>query len=353
MARSGFGNQFLTKHISFVLVASVALSLVLPAGSLASKSKPHVSTGSATHLRGTTGLLTGLVFPEGVETSCYFQYGPTAAYGAQTPTLQAGSGTAKVPVGQPVAGLTPGTTYHFKLVAIAGGVTISGRDKTFLAGGATRTRLAFRLAKPSAPDVFGAPFIVSGTLTGLGNANQPIALQQSPYPYLEPFANVGAPGTTNAAGAFSFRISNLQESTQFRVVTLGRLPLYSPVITEQVALKILLRASATKRKGFVRLTGVVSPAMTGKRVLFQLAKASRPRGESENTVRYVTASSTKLKRGGTTFSRFSAILEVHTAGSYRAFVKLAKKGAIMSGASNSVVLRNVAATRGKRHKRRA
>ena len=63
MARSGFGNQFLTKYISFVAVMSVALSLALPAGSQAGKAKPHASTGGATHLRGTTGLLTGLVFP--------------------------------------------------------------------------------------------------------------------------------------------------------------------------------------------------------------------------------------------------------------------------------------------------
>jgi hypothetical protein len=332
-----------------MLVAMVALAL--PAASQAGKAKPHAATGGASHLRASTALLTGLVFPEGVETSYYFQYGPTATYGTQTPTVVAGSGTAKVPVGQPIAGLVPGTTYHFRIVALAGGATLPGRDKTFLAGGAARTRLAFRLAKPTAPDLFGTPVLLTGTLTGLGNANVPIALQESSYPYLEPFVNIGAPGTTNPAGAFTFRISNLTKSTQFRVVTLGRLQLYSPVITEQVALSVVLRARATKRKGFVRLYGVVSPAGAGARVLFQLQRATRPRGEAETAIRWVTAAGTKLKRGSTTSSRFSAVVEVRKAGSYRAFVKLAK-GAYASGASNVVVLRNAAPKPGKHRKRK-
>ena len=159
-------------------------------------------------------------------------------------------------VGQPVTGLTPGATYHFRLVVLAGGTTYDEHDKTFVAGGTTSKRLTFKLDKVTAADVYGSPFVISGTLSGLGGANAPIALQASPYPYLEPFVNIGAAGTTNAVGAFSFRISNLTTSTQFRVITLGTLPVYSPVVTEQVALNVSLRVSATKRPGFVLLVAV-------------------------------------------------------------------------------------------------
>jgi hypothetical protein len=339
------------RALGAVLAASIALLLALPAGSQAGTAKTHVSTGPATHLRGASGLLTGLVFPQGLETSYYFQYGVTTAYGSQTPTLVAGSGLAKVPVGQPVAGLIPGATYHFRLVGIAGVLTVSGHDKTFVAGGTAKTRLVFRLVKPAAPDVFGSPALISGTLSGLGNANQPIALQASPYPYLEPFVNIGAPGTTNAVGAFSFRISNLTIGTQFRVVTLGKLPIYSPIVTEDVAPKVTLHVRATKRPGFVRFYGVVSPAKAGAPILFQLEKATRPHGASEISTRYVTAASTVLKRGGVTFSRFSAIVEIKHAGRYRAMVRL-KKGALVSGTSNGIVLHHTVPTHVKRGKKK-
>jgi hypothetical protein len=340
------------RALSATLLASVALLLALPAGSQAAIAKTHVSTGPATHLRGATGLLTGLVFPEGVETSYFFQYGPTTAYGTQTPTVVAGSGTAKIPVGQPVAGLLPGTTYHFRIVGSAGGLTLSGRDRTFVAGGTAKTRLVFRLTKPTAPDVFGSPAMIGGTLSGLGNANQPIALQASPYPYLDPFVAVSVPGTTNAVGAFSFRVNDLAISTEFRVVTLGKLPVYSPIVTEQVAPKVTLRVQATKRTGFVRFYGVVSPAKAGSPVVFQLERATRPHGTLEISTRYVTTASTVLKRGGVTFSRFSAIVEIQHAGRYRAMVKLSK-GALVSGSSNSIVLRNtVPAHKHKRGKRK-
>jgi hypothetical protein len=318
------------------LLVSLALVL-LPAGSQAATLKTHATTGPATHLRGSTALLTGAVLPAGNETSYYFEYGPTTAYGAQTPTAAAGNGTTKVPVGQPVSGLAPGVTYHYALVALAAGKTIVGRDRTFVAGGAPSTRLLFRLAKAGTANVFGKPFLISGTLSGIGSTNTPIALQESPYPYLEPFVNVGAPGATNAAGAFSFRISNLAMNTQFRVVTLGRLPIYSPIVTEHVALNVTLHAAPTKRLGFVRLYGFVAPAQVGKPILFQLEKATRPSGKSESSTRFVTEFTTKLKRSGSTFSRFSATVEIRHAGRYRAVVKL-DKGPLMSGTSNSVVI---------------
>jgi hypothetical protein len=332
-----------------VLLVSAALLLALPAGSLAAGGnlKTRGSTGHAIHLRGSSAVLTGVVYPEKVETSYYFQYGTTTAYGSQTPTAVAGDGETKVVVGQPITGLAPGTIYHFRLVLVIGATTLVEHDKTFKAGGTVSNHLAFKLVKTSTADVYGTPFIISGTLTGPGSANAPIALQASPYPYLEPFVNVGATGTTNSAGAFSFRISNLTMNTQFRVVELGTLPIYSPVLTEQVALNVTLHVATTKRPGFVRLYGDVTPAKAGTPIVFQVQKAIRPDGKSERTARYVTTSTTKIRKGGKTFSRFSAIVEIRRAGRYRAFVKLGR-GPLVSGASNSIVIHVTAPKRAKR-----
>jgi hypothetical protein len=334
------------------LLMSVGAALLLPVGSLASTGKPpHVATGGATHLRGTTAQLEGAVYPDGVETTYYFQYGPTAAYGSQTAAQPAGNGSAKVPVGVPVSGLTPGVTYHFRIVGTAVGYpTLLGHERTFVAGGSVSTRLAFRIVKPTAPNAYGHSFLISGTLAGSNgdNANVPIALQASPYPYLEPFVTIGATGYTNASGAFSFRVRNLASNTQFRVVTVSKLPVYSSVITEQVALNVTLHVALTKRVGVVRLYGFVTPAMVGKPIVFQLEKAVRPNGRSESETRFVPEFSAKVKQGGKTFSRFSTIVEIRHAGRYRAEIKL-EKGAMQSGISNSVTIKSVAPR--KRHRK--
>jgi hypothetical protein len=342
-------------RLSVPLLASVALALTLalPAASQAKTPKVtaphvHVSTGGATHLRGSTALLTGVIVPNGAETSYYFQYGTTTAYGSQTPTLATGLGTAtgiekaKVKVGQSISDLTPGITYHYRLVVLPAGSStpILGHDRSFVAA-KQGARLVFKLAKTNAADVFGTAFVISGTLSGIGNANQPIALQTSPYPYLEPFADAGATGTTNAAGAFSFRVSGLTLSTEFRVVTLGKLPVYSAALAEHVAPHVTLRVSAP-HAGLVRLYGTVAPTnLLGAHVLIQFQKPSRPHGKSESTVRLVTIAATKLKRGSSSYSRFSVVVKIANGGRYRAYVKLGK-GPLVSGASASVSIRATA-----------
>jgi hypothetical protein len=309
-----------------------------------------VSTGGATHLRGTTALLTGVIVPNGIETSYYFEYGTSTAYGSQTPMLTTGLGTAtsgtkqRVKVGQSISRLTPGVTYHYRLAVLPAGSStpIYGRDRSFIAAAKDNTRLVFKLAKTNIADVYGTPFVISGTLSGSGSANQPIALQTSPYPYLEPFADagVGASGTTNAAGAFSFRVSGLTLSTEFRVVTLGKLPVYSSALAEHVAPHVTLHVSAT-RAGLVRLYGTATPTNVGAQVLIQFEKPARPHGKSESSVRLVTIASTKLKRGSLTYSRFSVVVKIPNSGRYRAYVKLGK-GPLVSGASASVSIRATA-----------
>src|SRR5207249_3985955 len=48
-----------------------------------------------------------------------------------TPTGNAGSGTSNVSVSAPLAGLTPGTTYHYRLVATSSAGTSRGADGIF------------------------------------------------------------------------------------------------------------------------------------------------------------------------------------------------------------------------------
>jgi hypothetical protein len=79
----------------------------------------------------TEATLQGEVRPVGVETEYYFEYGTTAAYGSRTTEASAGSGDEFVKVSAPLAALTPGTSYHYRLVATNSRGTTMGEGKEF------------------------------------------------------------------------------------------------------------------------------------------------------------------------------------------------------------------------------
>jgi hypothetical protein len=65
-------------------------------------------------------------------TGYYFEYGPTSAYGERFPVEgDAGDGSTAIPATQAITGLTPGTTYHYALVATNSAGTTTSSDQTF------------------------------------------------------------------------------------------------------------------------------------------------------------------------------------------------------------------------------
>jgi hypothetical protein len=330
--------------LSLSCLAVAAVSLPLAAQGATPKSV-RPSTGGALHVLGTSALLTATVDPNGKATSFYFQYGPTVTYGSQTAATSVGSGIVKVKVGQTVSGLLRGVVYHYRVVASSQGVLTAGRDRVFATGS---TKLKFVITKPAA-DVFGSPAVLSGSLTGIGSGAHRIALQASPFPYLEPFTNIGIPGITDGSGRFSFRIANLLMSTEFRVVTLDLLPLLSHPVTVGVAVRVSFSVRSSGQPGLVRLYGKVTPAIpAGAQVLFQVQKAVRP-GKNEATTRYVSQFTTKTKRATKSFSRFSAVVKIRKGGRYRAYIKL-KGGPYVSGTSSRTIVLHAAPSSGKRKK---
>jgi hypothetical protein len=341
--------------LAAALLALAAIPLLLAAPATAAKApkvtvnKPRVSTSGAHRLAGSSAVLGGVVIPKGNPTSYYFQWGPTTAYGSQTPTVSVpASSSPKVKVGQTVTGLRPSVTYHFRIVGVytVGGQPqppIYGRDRTF----AIKGQLQFDIPK-IAPVPVGTPFIFSGVLGGVGAANHPVILQASPYPYTSPFTAIGIPGLTNFTGRFAFRVANLSSSTAFRVLAVGTRPVYSPVVSVSAAARVTLRVRRSSVPGLVRLYGTVTPSAVGAPLVIQFRKPiklNRP-SKSEATTRFVSATFTRVKKGVKTYSRFSVVLKVRDTGRYRAFVKL-PKGPVVSGASSTVVLHAAPASKSK------
>lgn len=96
---------------------------------------PGATTGPAINVTKTTATLTGSVATGGQPTGYFFQYGTTNAYGKTTPIGHTASSNTTVLT--PISGLTQGTTYHFRLVAVNDSGTSYGADKTFRTGGTT------------------------------------------------------------------------------------------------------------------------------------------------------------------------------------------------------------------------
>ena len=331
------------------LVASVALTLPLSAPAMkAPKPKaPHASTGSARHVSGATAELTGNVNPRGQETSYYFQYGPTIAYGIQTATTAAGSGTGGVKVSQAISGLQVGATYHYRVVAVnAAAETTDGRDRVLTTKAPTRGHgstpkplaLKFVVPKERTVEPYGSPFSVAGTLSGPGGAGQQVVLQANPFPYEGDFSNLGSPATTSTRGAFSLRVPGVQQNTKLRVSTLGSPTVYSRVVTVQVSVLVTLRAQPAGQ-GLVRFEGTVTPAEAGAPVTLQLLRPGR---------RPSNVGSTTVTRGSGRLARFSALVSVRHSGPYRALVKVSN-GKQVSGHSRSIPVQAVARSR-RRHK---
>jgi hypothetical protein len=89
------------------------------------------TTGPATEIGPQSATLIGSIDEIGVPTSYRFEYGPTTAYGSETPAIDLGSEVTVLPVAATVAGLNPGTTYHFRLVATNKAGVGLGHDQTF------------------------------------------------------------------------------------------------------------------------------------------------------------------------------------------------------------------------------
>lgn len=92
---------------------------------------PAATTGAAQAVGQTTVTLTGTVDPNATATTYSFEYGTSASYGLKTSEQPAGNGDAATDVSAPVAGLTPSTTYHYRLVATNAAGVSRGEDRTF------------------------------------------------------------------------------------------------------------------------------------------------------------------------------------------------------------------------------
>lgn len=92
---------------------------------------PTATTGNAMYITETSATLNGTVNPNGTSTTAYFQYGTTVTYGNSTAFQSVGNGTSSLSISDTLAGLSPGYTYHYRIVAASSAGTTYGSDMVF------------------------------------------------------------------------------------------------------------------------------------------------------------------------------------------------------------------------------
>lgn len=305
--------------------ATLVALMVLLTTSATAFAAPAATTGGAADVTASSAELRGSVDPNGKATSFYFEYGTTRSYGSRTGDASAGSGGSARGVQADIGGLQPDTVYHYRLVASNPDGVASGANRTF------RTKpqpLGLSIAANPNPVVFGSPTAITGTLTGTGNAGKQVQLQQRPFPYTTPFANIGNAVVTDAAGNFAFPLLGLANTAQYRVVATEGRDTISPILTLGVAVSVKTNVSATRvtRGRSVRFSGTIRPARAGA----QWAIQKRTRSGAWATI---TGS---ITRGGSqSFSGFSRKVRIPRGGTYRVFV-LIVDGNLTSGIGREI-----------------
>ncbi len=295
--------------LSLVLAAAV-VPAITASGAGAASLVPTVTTSNAAHGTYSSVTVYGYVNAHGLATGYSFQYGTTTGYGGQTALAPAGEKKNSVKVGQTIDGLQPGTVYHYRIVAVNGAGLAYGGDRTFKT---VPVPLSLQITSTPNPVIYGEPLLVEGNLAGTGAAGHEVILEANPYPYVAGFRAIGNPELTSANGGFSFPYLGLLENAQLRVATVGAPIVVSQVVVENVAVRVTFRAKKTRRRGYWRLSGTVTPSEPGALVGFQLLKP----GNSVNQ------GGTGVKPGTATTSRFERVVRIRHPGVYRALVKIA------------------------------
>jgi len=299
-----------SRRIGLVLTPLAVLAGVV--ATAATAAAPTAITGAATKLTKVSASLSGTVNPKGEYTSYSFQYGPDANYGSQTPPVDAGAGTTHTHATADLAGLQPGTTYHFRVVATNASGTTPGQDKTFT----TRSEpLVYHLRVSATSVIYGSAVVVSGQLGGQNSAGRQLVLQSRTFPFKAAWANTGDPVTASPTGSYAFRVASVAASTEYRVAPADSTAGPSRGVTVSVAPLVTTRVSTAHplRGKSVRFSGTMRPASSGARFAIQKRSGTG----------WVTVAGGVVHGASGGVSTYAKTIRVSRGGQYRVFVRIA------------------------------
>ena len=170
-----------------------------------------VSTGAEMGVTNTSATIAGYLESLGSyrNASVWFEWGPTAAYGQAT-SMQ--TMYSPVTFNYTLQGLNPGTTYHFRALAVptaAGGMTVHGFDSVFT----TTYTPGLKVSTSVASGVTAQSATFNGFLTSMGSSNAVNAWFE--YGTDTTFGSSTPQQTMGTQGNFSYNVSRLQPGVTY------------------------------------------------------------------------------------------------------------------------------------------
>jgi NHL repeat-containing protein len=120
---------------------------------------PGALTGGASNITLTTATVAGTIEAAGLPTSFVLEFGTSSEYGTSIPG-EAGAGAEPLQITVPLQYLAPGTTYHYRFVAVNSDGRTYGADQTF-----TTPVYSHPIVLPSTLPLIGTPAIAFPTET--------------------------------------------------------------------------------------------------------------------------------------------------------------------------------------------
>ena len=198
-----------TYHYRLVGINNVGSSLGGDQTFTTAPGAPTVTTLTASGVTATNATLNGTVNPGNGATTAYFQYGLTTSYGSFSATNSLAATNTTLSVSNLIASLSPGTTYHYQLVAANSGGTSFGTDLTFTTA-------------PAAPAVVTQPATsvtaTNATLNGTVNPGGGVTTAYFQYGLTTGYGSFSATNTlaaTNATLSVSNLIASLSPGTTY------------------------------------------------------------------------------------------------------------------------------------------
>jgi hypothetical protein len=257
-----------TDSTGFTATATASATVTLTAA----PGPPTVTTGAASGVTTTTASLAGSVTPNGPDAKAVFEFGPSTSFGSITSIADVGAGFSPVSITGSLAGLSPRTTYFYRLVSTNSFGTTSGTVKSFTTTGPATAPVVVTLAPVSAgntsavlagtvnPAGQATAFTIEyGTTTSFGSITPVVALDSASSP--EPVSATASGLTPDTTYLYRVVATNASGTTAGAVMSVTTGPGSIPVVTTGAASSITSTAAT--------LTGTVDPKSSPTSFVFE------------------------------------------------------------------------------------